>query len=680
MVIPSNQFLSQCHDFIDAADQRISNLKPSQWAESKRVLSSEISPFPGPYSYGKTPYLREIIDCLSPDHPADTVAVMKGAQIGFSTGVIENGIGYIISENPGPTLFLSGHEQLSEEIMVLKIDQMIQSCGIQHLIRPNTVKKKNQRTGDTAQMKEFSGGYLVAGSANNHKLLRQRSVKFGFIDDFEAVKSQSKESGSTEKMIEQRFAAFGDKKKIFYISTPELKPTSNIEPVYLKGDQRKFHVPCPCCGDFISFEWEVDLSGTDGRDRAGITWKVDENGKLIDDSVGYICQSCGGFFDETSKSELIALGEWRPTAEPSRVGYYSYHLSSLYAPPGMYNWTYYVRQFIEAETAVEKKDHLRKAFRNLVLGLPYEQEAELPKATELQKNNIRPYQIGSVPEKISISDGNGNILLLTCAADMNGKEDDARLDFEIVAWSETGASYSIRHGSIGTFVPREKPTEQGSRDKWSYKTNHPKSVWPELSKIINDVYQTDTDRKMKILMFGLDCGHFSNYAYNFVDKYNNMFRVGLKGTPESKVMKFGVDVPVFRHAKERSHLYLVEVNAIKDDVAEMMRLKWDEFDEAHQPEGFMNFPQSSDGLYQYSNYFVHFEAEKRIVESKDGQGIGARWVKKNSAVQNHFWDCRVYNIALREIYVATIFKMMKRNDVKNPTWADYVSLIRSQKK
>ncbi|HEV8512296.1 MAG TPA: phage terminase large subunit family protein, partial [Cyclobacteriaceae bacterium] len=61
--------------------------------------------------------MREVVDCLSPSHPARIVAVMKGAQVGFSTGVIENGIGWIISQNPGNILFMSGHELLAEESM-----------------------------------------------------------------------------------------------------------------------------------------------------------------------------------------------------------------------------------------------------------------------------------------------------------------------------------------------------------------------------------------------------------------------------------------------------------------------------------------------------------------------------------------------------------------------------------
>lgn len=668
----------QVFELLEASRQLISDVKPSEWTEQRRVMTSEITPFPGPFRYDRTPYLKEIVDCLAPTHPAKTVAVMKGAQIGFSTGVIEAGIGWIISENPGPILFLSGHAELSEEAMNIKIDQMIDSCGLRPLIRPNVIRKKNARTGDTSKSKEFPGGNLTAGSANNHKLLRQRSVKFTFVDDFDAVKQQSKESGGTFRMIEQRSAAYADKKKSFYISTPELLQTSNIDPLFKKGDQRRYHIPCPCCGDYIPLLWSVDLDGTDGREKAGIVWKLDENNRLIPDSVGYICQKCGGFFDESRKHELILMGEWRPTAEPEEIGMYSFHISSLYAPPGMYDWTHYVRQYLEAwPPGGTGKESDQQTFTNLVEGNPFEKKGEAPKANDLQRNNIRAYSIGTIPDKTSMNDGNGHIVLLTCAADMNGLVNDARLDYEVVAWAESGSSYSVIHGSIGTFVPREnQKKDKVDREKWTYELGKPKNVWDEFTKVLSGVYEFDDGRKGRILMAGVDCGHYSQHAYSFLDKLNNPFRIGLKGREESKMMRFGADVPPFRVARERANLYLVEVNAVKDDLNDRVKLQWNDLSDEKQPPGFMNFPTPADGKYLFSNYFSHFEAEHRIIETKEGQGVGFRWVKKNSAVQNHHWDISVYNLVLRDILASIMCKELK---IKPPSWAEYVKVLRGKK-
>jgi phage terminase large subunit GpA-like protein len=662
-------YSEQVIELLESCRYKLSDIKPSEWGEENRVMTPDVSPIPGRLSYDNSPYTREIVNCLSPDHPARVVAVMKGAQIGFSTTVIEVGIGWIISQNPGNILFLVGHDELVSEA-IAKVDRMIDSCGIRNLIRPNVNRAKNMKTGDTNRAKEFPNGSLVSGTPSNHKLLRNRSIQYGFIDDFEAAKSNTKQSGSTSEMIEQRFAAYAKKMKLYYISTPELKQVSNIEPVYLLGDQRKYHIPCPCCGEFISIEWSIKIEGSE--DVGGITWKMDDHGKLIENSVGYICQKCGGFFDDKNKKHLLINGFWKPTAEPSQEGYYSYHISSLYAPGYMYDWAYYVRKYLLACPPGEKRNEERyKTFVNLVLGLTYEEQGEAPRANELQQN-IRNYEIETIPEKISEADGSGKIILITCACDLNGIEQDARLDYEVVGWSESGSRYSITHGSIGTFIPREgEKKNKEDRERWTYEHHKANSVWPELSKILDQVFVTDSGRRMKIFITGVDCGHYTQHAYDFIDR-SNFSVVGLKGKDIDKYIKYGVDMPVFKPAKERPNLYLVEVNKVKDIVAGFINLKWDPGNDDAQPNGFMNYPTPSGGKYLFSNFFSHYEAEHKVTETKEGEGIAARWVKKDSQKQNHFWDVAIYNYALREILVSMVCKELK---IKNPVWEDYVKIV-----
>lgn len=662
----SSEYFRSLTDVLDSSLVLLSDIKPSDWAETHRVMSSAESSFQGKFSYNITPYAREIVDCLSPDHPARVVSVMKGAQIGFSTGVIEAAIGWAIAENPANILFLTGHADLSEEA-IAKIDGMIDGCGIRHLIKATAARARKSKTGDTNTKKEFAGGSLISGSAGNHRLLRQRSVRYAFIDDFDAAKSSTQESGATRKMIEQRLAAHYANMKLFYISTPEMRP-SNIEESYLIGDQRRWNIPCQCCGTFIPLYWSVAIP--DSKEMAGITWKLDQNEKLIPSSVGYVCQVCGGFFNDKNKYEFNLAGQWIPTAEPQRPGHYSYHISALYAPLGMYDWEYYVRDYIEANPIAQpRKEHLHQTFVNLCLGDTYEPTAEEIKATELQKN-IRGYQIGLVPEKISQIDGNGRIVLLTLGCDLNGKVDDARLDYEIVAHSENGATYSILHGSIGTFVPREGMRGE-DRERWTYEHGMAKSVWRELDKILDRIWETDTGRKMRIFISGIDCGYQTLHAYQYIDS-SNFNVIGLKGKDIDKYTPIGRDAKTFRLSKEKNNLYLVEANLAKDFLAECMRLKWDENIAEVQPSGFMNYPTPSDGLYLFNNYFSHFEAEHRILDKNNTY----RWLKKSDVHQNHLFDCRIYAMVCRDILVGMVCKELK---IQNGTWADYCDVVMNRR-
>ncbi len=664
------KYLAQSRLILDRSRIKLSNTKPSEWAERTRIMSSEITNFPGKFSFDRTPYLREIVDLLSPDHPCKKFAVMKGAQIGFSTGVIENGIGWIISESPGPILYLTGHADLTDEAMNLKIDNMINSCGIRHLIKPNAARSKNSRTGDTNKMKEFPGGSLTAGSAN-HKMLRQRSTKYNFIDDFEAMKSKSKESGNTRKLIEYRSAGYADSSKTGYISTPEILQGSNIWPAYLMGDQRRYFWECPCCGARIPLEWEVPLEGED-KEMAGIYWKVDQFNKLVKGSVGYICQKCGGFFDEKHKYEMNLAGIWMPTAEPEEEDFQSYQISALYAPPGMSTWTDYVRDYISAHPPRQpRKEDEYKTFRTLCLGLPYEEMGEAPKANDLQKN-CKGYQPFTVPEELSIRQGNGKIVILTCACDLNGNLEDARLDWEIVAWAESGSSYSVGHGSIGTFVPREGAKKnRADRALWSYEYYKKNSVWPEFEKVIKTVYRSESGKAFKVFCTGVDTGHVELQAFTYIDKSNCMV-LGLKGDKEDAYTRFGVNVPNFKQGQKKSNLYILKVGQLKDDLAEHIKLKYDPGFDDHQPPGFLNFPEPSGGKYTYENYFIQYEAEHRvIVEDKSGQGVALRWIKKNSALQNHFFDVRIYNMAIKEIVTSLVCKSAK---LKVYGWSEFCKI------
>lgn len=662
-------------EILEFGRHQISTIKPSEWAEQNRTMDSSMSRFTGPFSYKVSPYAREIVDCLDPNHPARRIAIMKGAQIGLSAGVIESGIGWIISQQPGNILFYTGHSDLSDEA-VAKLDNMIDSCGIRHLIRSNVKRKKAMKTGDTNSKKEFPGGSLVSGFIGNPKLQRQRTGKYGFMDDLDAAKLATKQAGSTIELVEQRFASYKDVMKLFWISSPEAKQTSNILRVYLQGDQRKYFVPCPCCGELINYEWIIPIENSE-KEMGGITWKLDPVGRVIPSSVGYICQKCGDFFNDSNKNELNLLGNWKPTSEPFMDGNYSYHISSLYAPHGMFDWEHYVNKYVQANPeGLSPKEELVKTFTNLCLGLPYEAKAETPKANDLQKN-IRTYEIGLIPEKISIQDGNGKIVLITCACDLGGFDNDARLDYEIVGWSETGASYSIDHGSIGTFVPRENAKKfKEDRERWTYELNRKNSVWKTLDEIINKIYSTDTGRRTKIHFTGIDTGHFTTMAYAYIDKKNTPFICALKGDKENKYRKYGVDTAKFKHAKERGNLYLVDVNLIKDELAELMKLKWDDGNDEHQPPMFMNYPQPSGGKYLFKNFFSHYESEHRIIETKDGEGIAAKWEKKSSIHQNHLWDVRVYNIVLKEIITAIL---CKERGIKNYSWPDCVNILLPKK-
>ena len=396
---------------------KVHKVKPSEWVEKTIFLTSDVSRYSGYFKYDVSPYTREVIDCLDPRSPVEMIAVTKCAQSGFTQGVIIPAICYIIGENPAPILYTAANVDLVKLSIRTRLDPVMESSGLRHLLRPNVIKKKNQRTGDTDFSKEFAGGSLTCLGVNNPDKWRQYSVKYIFADDWESAPRDDKKEGNVRMLMENRATSYGTLKKMFYISTPAIKQGSNIEEVFMMGDQRKWNWICPHCNEFIPMEWQIKKE--DGT-YSGMKWELNEDGSLIDTSVHYECQLCGGKILEESKPILNLRGKWIPTAKPKRPEYRSYILNAICIPNGFTSWVDLVYQWLDACPPNEPIDEGKlKSFVNTRLGQTWEEKGTSIRVTELM-NNTRSYNVGIVPDVTCKDDGNGNIVLISLACDLGG--------------------------------------------------------------------------------------------------------------------------------------------------------------------------------------------------------------------------------------------------------------------
>lgn len=660
-------------DVIESMRIHISSQTPSNWYESNMIMPKG-SAFPGPIRYDRTPYWREVVDCADPNHEARDITVMGPAQMGKSIMVLNPIVGYTIALNPGNILFLTGHSDLTKKA-VLKIDYMIDNTGLRPLIKPSIMRARNNRTGDTSTDKEFRGGDFKSGSITNHNLLRQNDVMILIADDLDAARMAEKETGSTVELGKGRTKAFESKCKRYWVSTPQVKGQSLIESQFEKSDKRYFNVICPCCKTPIVLKFRINI---DEKETAGLTWKLDNFGRVDPKTVGYVCQSCGGFFDDSNKYDLLNSGVWVPTAIPKEHYHQGYHINGLYAAPGMTSWFTLASTYERCNPPESNRiESSYQTFLNIDMGDLYEPPSVEIKAVQIM-GNVREYEVGEVPEDLSIKDGNGEIVMLTCGIDLNGvygkegRDDDVRLDYEIVAWSSSGSTYSVEHGSIGTFIFRETEAEKKiPREKWTYDHKKPNNVWREVDKLLSRNFPVSgTTRKMKILCTAIDTGYCEKEAFEYIDQ-KKFWIVGVKGNPENKYKPLDRLTPNFKVGQSRSNLYILDGHNIKDELAGLMRMKWSPKSGENQPSGFMNFPGHKT-LYGYKNFFSHFEAEARV-EDKDDQGnvVGFVWKKKSATVQNHHFDTRYYNMGVKEIVMEIIFRDLK---VRNYTWNDFVAL------
>jgi len=100
------------------------DLTVSEWADQHRMLSGRASAEPGRYRTGRTPYMREIMDRLSPGDPTQRIVFMKAAQVG-ATEAGNNWIGFAIHQAPGPMLAVQPTVELAKRNSRQRIDPLI---------------------------------------------------------------------------------------------------------------------------------------------------------------------------------------------------------------------------------------------------------------------------------------------------------------------------------------------------------------------------------------------------------------------------------------------------------------------------------------------------------------------------------------------------------------------------
>ena len=176
------------------------DLTVSEWADEHRWLSSRGAAEPGRYRTARAPYLREIMDVLSPRHPAQRVTFMKAAQVG-ATEAGNNWIGFAIHQAPGPMLAVQPTVELAKRNSRQRIDPLIdESPELRERVKP----ARSRDAGNTMLSKEFAGGILIMTGANSAVGLRSTPARYIFLDEVDAYPASADEEGDPVTLAEAR--------------------------------------------------------------------------------------------------------------------------------------------------------------------------------------------------------------------------------------------------------------------------------------------------------------------------------------------------------------------------------------------------------------------------------------------------------------------------------------------
>ena len=324
----------------------------SEWVSKHVKIGSGVS-----LDYNLVPYMREWLENQGPESDVEVQVIKHATHMGVQSGFIFPTLLWGIVNDPCAMIWSVPNGDMVD----LSVDGVVR-CAKRSGLFDKMMPGKNSISFDGDQ------SLRVVDMAKAHQI-RVLSAKRVFCTDVDVMPY---DYADLFGLVCTRSAPYGHSAKVNFIGLPSKRRKSNIDGLYMLGDRRKYMLPCPCCSELIDLVWTK-------KGGAGIVYNTDNHGKLIDSSVGYVCQKCSGHF--TEKDKLPAMqegGVWSATSTPSRQKITSYTIGALYAMPEMKTWGECVRDWLSAHPvgAPVSVPH-EQVFYNAVLAEVYGPEDEV---------------------------------------------------------------------------------------------------------------------------------------------------------------------------------------------------------------------------------------------------------------------------------------------------------------
>lgn len=479
-------------------------LTVSEWADRFRVVSN-YSAEPGPWRTDRTPYLREIMDCFS-DPLVEKVVFQKCARIGGTEAGL-NVVGYFIDQDPSSILIVQPTVDDAKDFSKEQLAPMITDTPA---LAGKVKDPRSRDSGNTVQSKVHPGGGLFLVGANSPRGFRRRTARILDLEEIDGYPASAGTEGSPTELAIRRTATYGHRRKIYMNSTPTLKgtegfPGSPIEKEFLEGDQRRYNVPCPHCGEFQNLTWR--------------------NLQLDDAEPTYLCAHCGALIGEEFKLRMLERGRW--VAENPGATHRSYHINALYSP--WVGWSKLRDEWRQAQRDVLKL----QVFVNTALGETWEDRGGSLDAGSLESR--REAYGPKVPRQVAA---------LTMGIDVQ----DDRIEYVIRGWGHGEESWLVEHDR----VLGDPSIEIGKAD----------SPWTDLEKRRVAVHETEDGRTLSVLTACVDSGHHTAVVYDYTGPRvrHRVWAVKGSSTPGAPLLPRRPT----RNNKSRVPLFLIGTDAAKD--------------------------------------------------------------------------------------------------------------------
>lgn len=421
----------------------------SEWAQKYRMLDSKTAAMPGPWRNDKTPYLVEIMDELN-NYETEEVVFCKCTQVGGTEAEL-NMQGYVIQQDPSPSMVVYPSDKLGESVSENRIKPMVKSAP--------TLRERFHEFRSQKLELQFDGMYLTVSGANSPSSLASRAVKYLFLDEVDKYPGASKKEADPISLAKERTKTFANR-KIYMTSTPTIKSGPIWKNLQDCDVEKHYFVPCPHCGEMIELKFVnlrfPDEKGMTASDRA--------------DQAVYVCQSCGCFISDQHKAQMLRFGEWRIVKENNtarrKIGYW---ISVLYSP--FVRFSEVALEWINSQGDNERLQN----FINSWLAEPWE-DTRLTTSADVVMERQTEREEFTVPEWARF---------LSAGVDVQ----ETSIYWTIRAWGNFLTSQNICHGQA--------------------------TSWADIERVMNYSYEKEGGEQLVVSLCLIDSGFDTDAVYDF---------------------------------------------------------------------------------------------------------------------------------------------------------------------
>ena len=559
-------------------------LTVSEWADDRRVLSSEASSEPGKWHTSRVEPARGVMDAFS-DPEIEMISCMVAAQT-FKSEALLNIAGYHVDLDPCPMLILQPTLQMAEAFSKDRLAPMARDTpAIGAKIGHNARDSE-----DTILHKKYAGGHITLAGANSPASLASRPIRVLLCDEVDRYEASAGKEGDPVSLAIERTTTFWNR-KIALFSTPTIKGASRIESSYEESDQRRYFVPCPKCSHMQHLQWKQ------------VKW---EPGKPLE--ARYECEYanpdtgelCGHRWSESERLEAIAKGRWIAT-RPEVKGHAGFHLNRIASP-----WRPLGEMARDFEL-VKKYPERLKTWINTRLAETWEERGERADASALTER-LEPYGFDPVPF---------GVCAVTLAIDIQ----DDRAEAEWVGWGVDDETWSLdyarRYGDPST-----------------------PAFWEMVDHMTARVFRHPAGIDMRVEATCIDAGgHFTQQVYDFCRprRRRNIYPILGRSGPSKPIWP----PKLTKNEGKKIEVAILGVDQGKDLHYKRLAIK-------EPGPGYCHFPKRSVERLEHVYDRSHFDgltAEKAVLKTDRKGFVSKEWIKVH--VRNEPLDVRVYNIAAR---------------------------------